>query len=341
MAFGPDEGENGFTASSSSIVNIVSQATREFNRNRKPDEDELLQHCYFLAADNTEDDEQAVRLVSVVAYRLHMKNSDSWTVLETVLWWTWNAAVLLAALSTEACTQIMETIAKKLAPHLKVDEQVAAVWASVLQKKWDKLESLQDLAEEVDTVVFEGSQTNAAAAAGVLRANKGGGKNVAKKAAEKTEAILEAVKAAKASDPTARGRGSSNRQKALRRQFFVDDADEDADGILRWKIPKLAWHRLCREVLDELGARLALTPRQRFHLAHRCRKRDGPAFSPMVKRSPNTGSAALYILKTCSLRFPYAAPGATCPLQAPRGIPLRPAQGAFICTSHDADIPPK
>ncbi|CAE7948121.1 unnamed protein product, partial [Symbiodinium sp. KB8] len=62
-------------------------------------------------------------------------------------------------------------------------------------------------------------------------------------------------KAAKASDPTARGRGSSNRQKALRRQFFVDDADEDADGVLRWKIPKLAWHRLCREVLDELGAK--------------------------------------------------------------------------------------
>ncbi|CAE7948120.1 unnamed protein product [Symbiodinium sp. KB8] len=122
------EGENGFTASSSGIVNIVSQATSEFNRNHKPDEDELLQHCYFLAADNAEDDEQAARLVSVVAYRLHMKNSDSWTVLETVLWWIWNAAALLAALSTEACTQIMETIAKKLAPHLKVDEQVAAVW---------------------------------------------------------------------------------------------------------------------------------------------------------------------------------------------------------------------
>ena len=128
LAFGPEEGENGFTASSSGIVNIVSQATSEFNRNHKPDEDELLQHCYFLAADNAEDDEQAARLVSVVAYRLHMKNSDSWTVLETVLWWIWNAAALLAALSTEACTQIMETIAKKLAPHLKVDEQVAAVW---------------------------------------------------------------------------------------------------------------------------------------------------------------------------------------------------------------------
>ena len=136
------------------------------------------------------------------------------------------------------------------------------------------------------------------------------------------------MKRPKAPDPSARGRGSSNKQKALRRQFFVDDADEDADGVWRWKIPKQAWHRLCREVLDELGAKDKSLPQDTASILLIAAESvmvqlfaDGKALSEHRKRStlyPEDLQLAL------SLRRSW---GDLSLASSTKGIRLRPAQG--------------
>ncbi|CAE7268422.1 unnamed protein product [Symbiodinium natans] len=179
-----------------------------------------------------------------------MNNKDLWGILKTVLWWTWTAA-FLAGLGLESTVENLNQAVANVSKRLKLDTQVASAWASVLRMRWARAQEAEEknLAEESDDV--HGRTLDAAEAAGVLRGMKGGGVNVAEAAHKKVAAAVAAVAKAKSGDPSARGRGSSNRQRQLRRQFFEED-DADCGESWKWQVPQAAWDRLCRDTLRSL-----------------------------------------------------------------------------------------